>query len=112
MKQPGLNRKLMLQTADRVADGAGGFSESWVALGTLWGEVRARTGRERNGGAVAVSTAGYRITVRSAPRGSLARPVAGQRFRDGTQMFTIRAVSEADALGRYLMCTCDEEVAT
>jgi len=104
-----LNRQLTLEAPERVADGAGGFMETWTALGTVWASVTARTGREAAGGAMPLSRVAYKIVVRAAPVGSDARPVANQRFRDGVRLFVILAVAEADADGRYLVCTAQEE---
>jgi len=104
-----LNRALMLEAPVTVADGAGGFAQSWAGLGRLWAEVLPGTGREA-GGDVAVAQVPYRITVRAAPVGSDARPKPEQRFRDGTRLFTILAVAERDAAGRYLTCFAREEV--
>ena len=42
-----LNRALVLETADQLPDGAGGYSQTWRALGTLWAAVEPRSGRER-----------------------------------------------------------------
>ena len=106
-----LNRQLMLEAPERVADGAGGWSESWAALGMLWADVSARTGRDARGETAGLSVAPYRIIVRAAPVGAVSRPVPGQRFRDGTRVFAIRAVAEADKGGRYLTCFAEEEVA-
>ena len=105
-----LNRKLTLEAAVRIADGAGGQSETWTVLGTLWGQVVAGTGRETAAQFVTVSTVPYRITVRAAPEGDPARPKPDQRFRDGSRVYRILAVSEADAQGRYLRCHTREEV--
>ena len=110
MSAPQLNRPLVLEAMSRVADGAGGFAESWGALGTLWAEVTPGTGRDAAGEEVVMGVVGYRITLRGAPQGSPARPVPGQRFRDGGRLFAILAVTEADAAGRYLTCFAREEV--
>ncbi len=112
MSLPQLNRKLVLEETQRSPDGAGGFTETWVALGTLWAEVKARTGREKSGEFQTISTVGYRITLRAAPAGAPSRPRPGQRFRDGTRIFAILAVSEADAQAHYLTCFASEEVLT
>lgn len=109
MRPPRLSRPLHLEAAERVADGAGGFVESWAARGTLWAELRLSSGRGTPGAAAALSLARYRITVRAAPQGAAARPVPGQRFRDGARLFRILAVSEADAAGRFLTCYAEEE---
>ena len=111
MKCVHLNRKLTLEAPDRVPDGAGGFTEGWTALGELWAEVVARTGREKQGEAVPVSNVGYRITVRGAPVGASNRPMPDQRFRDGSRVFRILAVAERDPGGMYLTCFAEEEVA-
>ncbi|RKF12963.1 head-tail adaptor protein [Roseovarius spongiae] len=111
MKRITLNRQLVLEAPERVADGAGGFDETWAPRGTLWAEVHARTGREMTGGAAQVSSTGYRITVRAAPYGAPSRPKPEQRFRDGARIFRIEAVADMDPVGRYLTCFAEEEVA-
>lgn len=111
MNAPQLNRRLVLETPERVADGAGGFTESWTALGSLWAEVSARTGRERAEAGVLVSSVACRIVVRGALTGASARPKPEQRFREGDRVFVIQAVTERDPEGRYLTCFATEEVA-
>lgn len=107
---PALTRPLVLEAPGRVADGAGGFSETWAARGVLWAEVLSGAGRARGGEEVALASTPYRITVRAAPVGSAARPRAGERFRDGTRVFHILSVAERDPGGRYLVCAAREEV--
>lgn len=107
-----LSRQLVLEAPVQAPDGAGGFARHWQALGTLWAEVTALTGRERDGGDVSMATARFRITVRGAPMGSSKRPAPGQRFRDGARVFPIQSVSERDIQGRYLKCLAVEEVVT
>ena len=110
MNVPNLNRKLVLQTPEQVADGAGGFAETWMPLGTLWAVLRAGTGREAQAAGLSISTVPYKITVRAAPPGAPSRPVPGQRFVDGIRIFRILAVSEADDDARMLTCLAREEV--
>lgn len=110
MKAPRLNRKLVLEEAQRVSDGAGGYGLSWQVLGELWAEVTAGTGVERAGEFVTLASVPYRIVVRGAPVGNLARPKPEQRFRDGDRIFRILAVAEADTEGHYLTCFAREEV--
>lgn len=106
-----LNRKLVLEEAQTVPDGAGGFAETWVALGTLWAHVKAGTGRETAAEFVTLSAVPYRITVRAAPAGAPSRPKPEQRFRDGSRIFRIQAVTEDAAAATYLVCFAREEVA-
>ncbi len=110
MNVPRLNRRLTLESPVRVPDGAGGFEQSWTAIGVVWAQLKARTGRETQGAAASLSTVPYSVVVRAAPVGDPQRPVPEQRFRDGTRVFHIRSVAEADPEGRYLTCIADEEV--
>lgn len=110
MLRPHLNRKLTLEAPDRTADAAGGFTETWVPLGTLWAEIKSRAGRETAESGAPISRVGFEINVRGAPIGSPERPLPQQRFREGTRIYTIQAVAEYDPLGRYLTCYADEEV--
>lgn len=105
-----LNRKLVLEMPARLPDGAGGFAESWMPLGTLWAAVISRTGREAAGVAAPLSRVAYKIIVRAAPVSSDARPHPNQRFREGERVFRIHAVTEDDQDGRYLVCTAQEEI--
>lgn len=109
MRAPILNRRLVLEQHYREPDGAGGYEEGWLALGTLWAEVRAGTGREQAGPGIPVGRVSYRITVPAAPVGALARPRPDQRLREGPRIFRIRAVAEHGTRGAYLTCFCDEE---
>lgn len=110
MRPPRLNRRLVLEAQENVADGGGGFAGGWVAVGELWAGIDARTGRARDEAGHPVSDVTLRIVVRAAPQGSSMRPVPGQRFRDGARIFAIRAVAERDADGRYLTCFTQEEL--
>lgn len=110
MNPPRLNRRLVLEAAQRVPDGSGGHVLNWVALGTLWARVEAGAGRERAGEFVTLSSVPYRIVVRAAPEGAPSRPRPEQRFRDGARLFRITAVTDGDAAGHYLTCFAQEEV--
>lgn len=110
MTAPQLNRAMVLEGVVRTPDGAGGFTEAWAALGTLWAEVLPGSGSDTLGEERMLSAVPYRITVRGAPVGSESRPRPGQRFREGTRLFWIQAVTERDPHGRHLTCFSREEV--
>lgn len=112
MSKVRLNRCLSLEAPERVADGAGGFVETWRELGTLWAEIKPRSGRITKGETDALSVASFRITVRAAPVGHAARPKPGQRFRMKDRGFRVEAVTEVEPRGLYLQCQCEEEQAT
>jgi head-tail adaptor len=109
MIRPRLRRRLVLEGVSEVADGLGGLVRSWVVLGTHWAEVTPSAGREAEGEAFPLSSVPLRITVRGTAVGTPSRPVAGQRFRDGTRVYAILAVTERDPDGRYLVCAAREE---
>jgi head-tail adaptor len=109
MSPPRLNRRLILESPTRVPDSAGGYVESWTALGVIWAEMTARTGREAVASGAPVSRVPYAIVVRAAPVGDPERPRAEQRFRDDTRLFHILSVAERDPEGRYLICMAEEE---
>lgn len=109
MRAPRLHRRLALEAEVATPDGAGGFSRTWALRGHLWAEVAPGSGRESGGVEVPLSTQPFRITVRGSAQGAVSRPVAGQRFRDGSRVFSILAVTERDADGRYLVCAAREE---
>jgi len=108
---PILNRLLVLESPQRLPDGAGGYTEVWQALGEVWAEVRAGTGGEGAGEALALSTLAVRITVRGAPEGTASRPRPGQRFREGNRRYRILAVAETGRSDLYLTCHAREEAA-
>jgi hypothetical protein len=51
----------------------------------------------------------YRIIVRASAVGAPSRPKPEQRFRDGSRIYKIAAVTEADPRGHYLLCVATEE---
>ena len=109
MRPPVLNRRLVLETHVEDGDGAGGHVDHWLPLGTLWAELKAGPGREREGPGVPMGRVAYRATVPAAAPGSMARPRPDQRFREGDRVFVILAVAERGTDGAYLTCFCEEE---
>ncbi len=108
-RAPNLSRALTLETPQITPDGAGGFVTEWHTLGTLWAEIRASTGRERQTELGPQGAQRLRVLVRAAPQGAPQRPRPDQRFREGARIFRILSVTEADAQGRYLLCLTQEE---
>ena len=112
MSRPQLNRHLMLETETQTPDGSGGYLRNWVVLGAHWADIKAGSGREASGAAASISRVTHKITVRSAPVGSDARPVAGQRFRGHGRIYAVHAVAESPSGDRYLTCHATEETVT
>lgn len=111
MSGPILSRRMVLEYPMVSPDGAGGFTENWAALGTLWAELRPRGGREANAPSGGVSKARFKVTVRGAPEGHSNRPIPGQRLIMGARRFRIDAVTEDEPRGMYLACDVTEELA-
>lgn len=105
-----LNHKLVLETPERASDGMGGFAETWAMLGTLWGEVKPRSGAERGGQGGPLSRVVLKITLRAAPFGAASRPRPEQRLRDGDRLYRILAVEDSDVGGHFLTVLAEEEV--
>lgn len=105
-----LNRKVTLEGRIRAEDGAGGFTDSWGAVCTLWAEVASRGGRLVRGETGESSVGRFRVTVRAAPPGHSNRPLPGQRFDLAGRILRIEAVTERDPDALYLRCDCEEEV--
>lgn len=103
------NIALTLEAPQRQSDGIGGYRIEWCVLGQIWGAMAASAGRVQSGEVGPQSVVGWRITVRAAPTGDPRRPVAGQRLRIGSRLFSIDAVAEADRAGRWLTCFAKEE---
>lgn len=110
MNAPRLDRRMVLESPQRVSDSAGGFALTWAVRGVLWAALVPGAGREAVGVEVRAAQVPYRITVRGAPVGSDARPRPEDRLRDGGRVFTLLAVTEADPRGQYLTCFAREEV--
>ncbi|ARO14272.1 head-tail adaptor [Ketogulonicigenium robustum] len=103
-----LNRALILQRPERDSDGAGGYTEGWQTLGTLWAAITPATGREAAAFGAALARVPVRITLRAASIGDPRRPVAGHRFREGARSYLILAVQ--DSPQRRLTCIAEEEL--
>lgn len=103
--RPGrLRQRLDLETAIATADGAGGSMLSWSFVASLWGDVSPLKADERSIGEGLADLVTHRIVVRK--RSNM---TAGDRFRLGTRLFRIKALSDPDEDGRYLACLCEEE---
>jgi head-tail adaptor len=105
-----LLRRLVLEEPQRTPDGSGGFAVAWVGAGTLWADVTARAAREELIAGAGRARVLYRIVVRAAPVGSASRPRPEQRLREGGRVFSILAVGERDAGGRFLEIVAEEGV--
>ena len=110
MSAPRLNRRLVLEAPDRVPDGAGGYRQTWVALGGDVGRGEARDGAGEARG-LRGDLLGALPDLRARRAGG--RPVAARGRSKGSAMAggsnRIHAVTEADPAARFLVCYTYEE---
>lgn len=99
------NRPMTLEDPMRSPDGAGGFSENWTPMGTIWAQVVAQPGRLRQD----ISRQPVRIYTRRSPVGASSRPKPGQRLRDGVTLYRLEAVADWPADNRFLVCNAVKE---
>ncbi|MEO1563906.1 MAG: head-tail adaptor protein [Pseudomonadota bacterium] len=96
MNAPALTRRLTLEAPTRTSDAAGGYVETWANLGYVWGHIDTLGAGSDASLEGPTSAVRIRITLRAAPVGSSRRPKPEQRLRDGSRIFDIDAVTEAD----------------
>lgn len=102
------SRRLVRLVQIRQPDGAGGYGSSWIEAGALWADVVARTGGLRVTELGDEPRLRLKITTPGVPQGHASRPAPGDRLRDGTRLYEIEAVHEADPLGRALTLFASE----
>ena len=103
-----LRRRFELEALTQTGDGAGGLSESWTPVTTIYADVVASTGKETLSGGRAAARVTHKAFIRHQPFGAPSRPRPDQRFREGARSFAIRAVAEADDRREYLVCWLEE----
>ena len=98
-----LNRRLVLEAPTAAADGAGGTLAGMRTVGSLFAALDPIGPLEQDDTGFARWPRLLRVTLRY--RTDLA---AGQRFRLGTRLFVIEAVTDPDETHRFLQCSCRE----
>ena len=98
-----LRHRLTLEQLDRVSDDGGGFSESWVAVATLWCDLRPMAGSETVEADRLAGRVSHEIALRYRPGVAPA-----MRFTDGARVFHIVSVIDVDERHRWLKCLCEE----
>jgi SPP1 family predicted phage head-tail adaptor len=94
---------LTLEELNRVADDGGGFTESWVAVATVFADLRPISGSERVDADRLTGSVTHDVVLRYR-----AGVVPAMRFREGTRIFQIVAVIDVDEQHRWLQCLCEE----
>lgn len=100
-----LDRRLVLEEAERSPDGAGGWTVGWTAVATLWAGVEFLRGGETLKAEAVTAEATHRVILR---RRSDVTPA--MRFAEGTCVLDILAVEREG--GGWTRCLCRERPAT
>ncbi len=100
-----LRRAVDLQQQTRTADGAGGFSEGWTTVATVFARIVPLRADSRLRADQLAETVTHRIVLRWR-----AGVVAGMRFASGGRVFDIVTVHDPDETGRYLECRVREDL--
>jgi SPP1 family predicted phage head-tail adaptor len=98
-----MRRRLLLEAPVELPDGAGGSLRAFETAAAVWAQVEWLSGDERWQGGRPEQRVSHRITLRWR-----AGVDAGQRLRDGAQIFDIRAVGDPDGGRRRLVCLVEE----
>jgi len=98
-----LRRRLVLEEAQRVSDGAGGFTETWAEVATVWAALQSSGGGEAVESGRLAGRVSHTVTLRYRDGVTPA-----MRFRLGTRVFHILAAIDADERRHWLRCLCEE----
>ncbi|WP_163269011.1 phage head closure protein [Chelativorans alearense] len=99
-----LRTELVLEAAVTAADGAGGHTESWQEVATVFAHVEPVRATNFFGAGQAHEEVTHRVTLRF--RDDVA---SGMRFVKEGRVLEIVTVRDADETGRYLVCRVREE---
>ena len=104
MSWPGaLRHRLALEEAQRVSDGAGGFTETWTTVANVWAAVRPTGGTETVDSGRLAGRVSHVVTMRFRPGVAPA-----MRLRKNARVFQILAAIDEDERHRWLRCLCEE----
>jgi len=59
-----LNRRVLFESENRSADGAGGFTRTWSTIATVWGALTHKTGKEAVVAMQQTNTALFNLKIR------------------------------------------------
>lgn len=98
-----LRTRLVAQAPVDTPDDTGAFTRSWTTVATLWARVVPTDARQTfTADAIEVAIS-HHVTIRFR-----ADVVNGMRFLLGDRALLIRAVTDTDMRGRFLLCRCEE----
>lgn len=99
-----LRSELALEAMRPMADGMGGYAETWTEIASVWGRIEPVSTAQRDFGIRPRPEITHRILLRF--RDDIA---VDKRLRKGGRVFALRSVHDPDESGRYLVCLAVEE---
>lgn len=105
MRAGKLRRRITLERLEQVPDGGGGYTETWVALATLWAAVEPLRGNERFQAQQVSNTLTHKVTIRYR-----AGVTPKMRIVYGSHVFAIEAVIDPEERHERLELLCSEVV--
>jgi SPP1 family predicted phage head-tail adaptor len=105
MKPGNLRNRVTLQQLTRTDDGAGGYTETWTGVATVWADVYPLKGNERYEAQQVQANLSHRVTIRYRTG---VEP--SMRLLYGTRTLTIEAVIDPEERHRELILMCSEVV--
>lgn len=99
-----MTARLDLEVPMAEPDGQGGATLTWTVTASLWARIEPVSFAVAEEAGAERGTITHRIWL--AFREGIA---AGQRFRKGARVFTVKLVRDPDETRRYLVCQCEEE---
>jgi len=98
-----MRRRLLIEKPVEIPDGIGGVTRGHALVAAVWAQVEWLSGDERWRAGRPELAVSHRVSLRWR-----AGVDAGQRLRDGEQLFDIRAVADPDGGRRRLVCLVEE----
>ncbi len=98
-----LRHRVVLERPERVADDGGGATETWVAQGEFWADLKPVRGAESFEAGRTEGRVTHEVSLRWRPG---VRPE--MRFRKDSRVFHILAVIDVEERMRWLKCICEE----
>jgi SPP1 family predicted phage head-tail adaptor len=99
-----MTARLALEAPVSEPDGQGGAALSWTEIAALWARIEPVSSALTERAGAEIGTITHRIWI-----GFRDGVSAGQRFRKGARLFTVKLVQDPDETGRYLACLCEED---
>ncbi len=98
-----LRYRVPLQQPVDTDDGAGGTTQTWSDVVTLWARIEPLDAGERVDAERIEAAIDHRVTIRWR-----AGVTHAMRFSFGTRVFAIRGLTDREERHRFLDCLCEE----